>query len=799
VPNWNKIKNLSLDEVRVRGAQKLAALRERRGWSSLGRLPNDKEFSVLLTGLSGEDLLEQFRSRTTSKFFAGLEDRRQTVAEFRARWPEKESELLDQAKRIVEGKFDLLGYHGLSFGEPIDWHLEPILDKRAPLIHWSQLDYLNADTAGDKKIIWELNRHQYFMTLGQAYWLSGDEQYAQTFLSHLESWMDENPPKLGINWASSLEVSFRSISWLWALHFFKESTSLSAASFKRTVQFLYLNARHLETYLSTYFSPNTHLTGEALGLFYLGLLLPEFKEASRWRELGQSILVKQLPIHVRSDGVYFEQSSYYHRYTVDFYLHFLILSQANSLDVSGDLENELELLLDHLMYITRPDGSTPFFGDDDGGRLVKLDRRPANDFRAALATGSVLLSRGDYKFISDGPAEETLWLLGQAGLNRFDEISAREPEQQSVAFESGGYYVMRDGWTNTANFLLFDCGPHGQANCGHAHADALAFDLAGNGRTLLVDPGTFTYTGAKELRDWFRGSSAHNTLTIDGRSSSTPAGPFSWETIAKCKCNAWLSNKDFDYVAASHDGYGGGPRAAEHERRILFLKQNYWVIRDHVSTISEARVDIWFHFAPKVNPLIEAEVADRPFISIDVDQMGLDLFEFGKNGRWRREEGWVSQCYSQREPAKGYVFSAHLDGKGDFVSFIVPRRSAEKRRQVREIEAIGGQAFEVTNDDSLDLVMIRAGELVETAQIASDFEWTWAKFSKEDETVPKELVLINGKNLRLQGKQLLCAGQEIRCLTAKREGGMLRVVSDRGSFEWQLKSGDLAAAFSRLS
>jgi len=145
------------------------------------------------------------------------------------------------------------------------------------------------------------------------------------------------------------------------------------------MKFLYLNALHLETYLSTYFSPNTHLTGEALGLFYIGLLLPEFKDAERWRDLGLEILIAQLPRHVKPDGVYFEQSSYYHRYTTDFYIHLAILLRVNGMTLPRELEPRLELLLDHLMYITRPDGTTPFFGDDDGGRLVMLDHRPAND------------------------------------------------------------------------------------------------------------------------------------------------------------------------------------------------------------------------------------------------------------------------------------------------------------------------------------------------------------------------------------------------------------------------------------
>src|SRR6266404_821334 len=285
-----KIKTFSFDELRVRSAQKLAAFAERRGWSSLTKLPSDAELLTMLDPesigrdlWSAQELLQHFRLRTTPRFFASFHARNSTVEQLRIRWPVAEQEILDQANRIVQGEFDLLGFRNLSFGKPIDWHLEPVSEKRTPLIHWSRLDYLDAEIAGDKKIVWELNRHQYFVTLGQAYWLTGDERYVQTFAAHLESWMDRNPPKLGINWASSLEVAFRSISWLWAFYFFKESPSFTSRTFIRALGFLYLHARHLETYLSTYFSPNTHLTGEALGRYYLGLLLPEFRDATRWR------------------------------------------------------------------------------------------------------------------------------------------------------------------------------------------------------------------------------------------------------------------------------------------------------------------------------------------------------------------------------------------------------------------------------------------------------------------------------------------------------------------------------------
>ena len=699
--NLEKLRSASLHELRVRAAQKVAAFGERRGWSNLAKLPSDLGLRELLASQNGratEDLLEYFRSRSEPSFFASFLAPQNTAAEFRSRWPDNAQRILDKADRICKCNFDLLGFSTLSFGTPINWHFEPQSGKHLPLVHWSKLDYLDAELAGDKKIVWELNRHQYFATLGQAYWLTGDERYARTFIDQLESWMEANPPKVGINWASSLEIAFRSMSWLWAFHFFKSSTSLTNKTFTRALKFLYLSARHLESYLSTYFSPNTHLTGEALGLFFLGTLLPEFREARRWQELGKRILVEQLSTHVRSDGVYFEQSSYYHRYTTDFYLHFLLLSRANNLALPTDVEKSLVLLLDHLMHITRPDGTTPLFGDDDGGRLAMLDDRPANDFRGTLAVGAVLFDRADYKFVAGDAAESLLWLTGVEGLDHLNSIAATEPSETSKAFLAGGYFVMRDGWRRDSNYLLFDCGPHGSLNCGHAHADALSIDLAANGRTTLVDPGTYTYTGSKELRDQFRSSSAHNTVSVDGESSSVPNGAFSWKTTARCSLNTWISEIRYDFVSGQHDGFMRLPHPATVTREILFLKSDYWIVRDALSSSTEHAAQIAFHFDSSAGA-----------------ESNLDIHCFAE-GEWMEEEAFVSHCYGQKERSKVVTFfAANLKDGKDVVSFLFPRNPGVEWK-VTEIEPQAGRTFEVTGGKTRDLVMIRPGE------------WIWKRF-----------------------------------------------------------------------
>ena len=798
-----RLRQLSLDELRVRSAQTLHSFAERRGWSSLAKLPTDQAFLEMLDQdrlnhelWSARELLEHFQTRSEPKFFSSFADRETTVFEFKRRWPGVEKGIVEKADRLVAGRFDLLGLRDLDFGEPIDWQLEPVSGKRTPLVHWSRLNYLDAEVTGDKKIVWELNRHQYFMTLGRGYWLTGDERYAQTLVEHLSSWMDQNPPKLGINWASSLEVAFRSISWLWAFYFLKDSAALNPRGFMPALKFLYLHARHLETYLSTYFSPNTHLTGEALGLFYIGLLLPEFRAAPRWRETGRRILVEQLARHVRPDGVYFEQSSYYHRYTTDFYAHFLILSQLNGDSLPIEVEEKLKLLLGHLMYITRPDGTTTFFGDDDGGRLVMLDERPSNDFRAALSTGAALFRRPDYKYVAGEAAEETLWLLGANGLADFDRLQSAPPAKQSVAFKDGGYYVMRDGWTPTSNYLLLDCGPHGMNNCGHAHADALSFDLAAHGRTLLVDPGTYTYTGSKEMRDCFRSSKAHNTLTVDGESSSIPAGPFSWESITQCETKTWINRERFDYFEGAHDGYARLHPPVAHSRGVLFLKNDYWVLRDRVVSDGEHSYDLWFHFDAGASPVLEAAADSPAVLNESSGARGLQIAGFSAQGAWRKEDAAVSHCYGEKQPATACAFSATAKVTENLITFLLPQTGAKRSTsRVREIEAIGGQAFEVVSESAQDFVMIGGGSRVEIARLASDFDWTWVRFSSEDGLVPEELVLIGGQALELQGKEVLRSRRRINYLVASRVGDQFRIETDDGALDLRLPIHDFDAVF----
>lgn len=793
-----KMKGKSWTEIRTRSEQAFSVYSEQIGLS--GKLPSDSDLLQLLEkshlgnkNITSELLFEKFYENSQSSFFQTFCHKEKTLGIFRRNFGEKSARFfIEKAENLIEGRFDLLGYQNLNFGKNVDWHFEPVSQTHSPLKHWKQFDELATDETGDKKIIWELNRHQHFFTLGVAFWLTGDERFAATFVRHLESWMEQNPPGTGVNWVSSLEVAFRSISWIWAFQFFKDSKSFTPAHFQKAVKFLYVHGKHIEKYLSTYYSPNTHLTGEALGLYYLGTQLPFFKQAKHWRELGQEILFAELDRQILPDGIYFEQSTWYQRYTADFYTQFLILKTLNGEKTSENLQTKLaaklQSALDFLMYITRPDGTTPIIGDDDGGRCLPHGNTPENDFRACLATGSVLFERGDYKFVAGDLTEETLWLLGAEGASSFETLRAHIPSKNSYEFKDGGYFVMRDGWAESDNYLFIDCGDFGAMNGGHAHADALSIDLALGGESLLVDAGTYTYHESKELRDFFRSTVAHNTLMIDEQSQSETGAKFNWKTKADTQLNSWISQDRFDFFEGSHDGYERFSDApATHTRSLLFLKNDYWIMRDFVKTSGEHDYGLNFHFNIKTNPSIESAgngtwcVSETPETTV-----GLRLFTFGDNGNWQRKESWISPCYGKRVNAPFLRFVSKGIGAQEFFTFLLPNEIGFTAPEVFETEVSGGRAFVIKYREYQDIFVFTDGEqVVRTELFNTNFRFLWARLSA-DEDLPEEFVLVGGTNFSLAGREIINYPQTLDFAVARRLGSRLNVRTSESVFSVSL-------------
>src|SRR5205085_9209226 len=210
---------------------------------------------------------ELIQSSQRGRFFFSPEAVPGLCALLRQRMPGQVKEIIAQAEKICDHRFDLLGYEDLDFGTPMNWHCDPVHGKVAPRKPWFKIHYLNFAEVGDSKIIWELNQHQHLVTLAKAYRLTGDEKFASELFRQWRHWHADNPYPIGINWASSLEVAFRSLSWLWTHHVLQGAPKLP--NFREEwLRGLALHGRHIERYLSTYFSPNTHLLGEGVALFF---------------------------------------------------------------------------------------------------------------------------------------------------------------------------------------------------------------------------------------------------------------------------------------------------------------------------------------------------------------------------------------------------------------------------------------------------------------------------------------------------------------------------------------------------
>jgi uncharacterized heparinase superfamily protein len=600
-------------------------------------------------------------SLDSKRFFEGAADAATTAARV-ARILESRR-IISRADEICHGRFDLLGYRGLDFGAPVDWHLDPCSGRRTPPVHWSRIDPLDSKVVGDSKVVWELNRHQWLLYLGQAYQFTGEERYAETFAQYIREWMRANPVGIGINWVSSLELALRVISWCWALMLFDGSPALSDELRAMMVGGIVAHGRHVERYLSSDFSPNTHLTGEALGLFYAGVCLPDLAQARRWRALGAQILIAECKRQILRDGVYFEQSTHYQRYTAEIYLHFLILAARNGIDVPPTVATRLQQLIDFLLATRHPNGSMPQIGDADGGWLLPLVPRAPDDLRGIWSVAAAFFGRRDYAWAADSVAPEVFWLLGPAGANAFDALPQAPPRTAlSQVFPHGGYVVMRSGWESSAHQLIFDVGPLGCPISGaHGHADLLSVQCAVFGEPILVDPGTYCYGGDSGSRDYFRSTQAHSTVTVDSTGQAIPAGVFRWQTQPGARLRCWRPAPESEFADADHSAYLRLARGVVHRRRVVFVREGYWVLVDDLEGSGEHHVALRFQFAPievHVDPTLWARAHGRAGRGLFIRPFAaVPLSARVHKGELVPMQGWVSEVYGRRVPAPALAYS----------------------------------------------------------------------------------------------------------------------------------------------
>lgn len=534
-----------------------------------------------------EALGEHFRTRS-SPWPTSARDREALTRAIATRFPAARADAVARADDIVAGRYDLLGYRGLPYGASPDWHLDVVHGRTAPRVFWADIPYL-APALGDHKVIWELNRHQHWTALGRAFWLDGDADYARTFIDQLYAWLAANPPLTGINWASMLELAFRAISWTWALEFFSGMNPSIADGRPWRVDLLLALDRqlaHIAGNLSRYFSPNTHLSGEALALYVVSLAVPELRGSAARVALGRDVLVGESRRQILPDGGHAERSTHYHRYSTDFYLLATIIASRSGDSAAAQLGSSARAQASVLRTLADDTGGLQAIGDDDGGQLFAMCGTPPTDVRTTLAIAAAVFS--DPALAVSAATEESWWVAGPRAAAAADVRSA--PSWPSRMLPDSGYFVSRSG----GEHAIFDAGAHGFLNGGHAHADALALITTLDGDPLLIDPGTGTYTMDADLRDRLRSGRLHNTVLVDGRDHATVRGPFHWSATTDASVLAIRVGEGCDIAQGTHDGYA----QLRHARTVFAIHGVGWLVVDQILGSGRHRAESFWHLNP---------------------------------------------------------------------------------------------------------------------------------------------------------------------------------------------------------
>jgi hypothetical protein len=525
------------------------------------------------------------------------------------------------AESVLSHRFPLLGYE-IETGPNIDWRRDYKSGKSSGVDYFRRLPYLDFEQVGDHKVIWELNRHQHLVLLAQAWRLTGRPEFLSELDAELESWWGANPYGYGINWASALEVAFRALSWIWVFHLAGET--MSAGLRRRFLDSLYAHGRHISGNLSVYFSPNTHLMGEAVALHAIGTLFPEFPRARRWRHEGGEMVRAQMRAQVQADGSHFEHSTYYHGYAFDMLMFSAAIEKMPDDYMAG--LGRMAVYLDALMGPGLPlarhrqAGGLSYWGDDDGGRFFH-----PYGVRERFGCASLSAFRGageDYGEIG------AWWLAGRSLGLAVDRTGSR-------FFENSGLAVMESGDVH----IVADAGPFGTGRGGHSHSDTLSFVVRRGEEDLLIDAGTYTYVSSARWRDWFRGSAAHNTVRIDERDQATPGGPFRWMDKPEVRKIAWESSSESDFLAASCRY-----RGFEHLRRIQYVKPSLILVVDEITgPPGEHLIEQFWHSGETVT----AESATR----FRLGRGARLLLSGGGEAASGGEHGWRSRVLGSKEAA----------------------------------------------------------------------------------------------------------------------------------------------------
>lgn len=547
--------------------------------------------------LSSAELLKHFSERTSPSFLPGIEQHASTLKLQRQIFPVETAGLVAAAQLIARGhRWPLLGFGEQDLGGSINWNRDPLSGRLWAIDYHADIALCHND-GSDVRVLWELNRLGQLVSLGRAYALTSDEELAEEFFRQVESWREQNPLGRGANWACAMEVALRAMNLLAAYSLIRTSKALTE---KRLLAFLAMldqHGGHIKRNLE--FSNNAtsnHYLSDVAGLLWLGIMLPELSAAWEWRRWAMTEMLREMDKQILPDGADYEASTGYHRFVLELFLYSFILCDANEMPIEEKYWQKLRGVFGYVRATLRPDGFAPLIGDTDGGQVLPIVHRAADDHGHLLPFAAVIFEDSNFKLPRMKATEELLWTLGEDGVRSYETLSmAREPVR-SQSFPDAGTYVLR----HDDLYLLLNANGSQQGRpASHRHNDALSIEVSACGRAFIVDPGTYVYTADLHQRHLFRSTAYHSTIQVDDTDQNTTdeSAPFVIGDESRARLLDWQTTPEHDYVQAEHQGYAGLGQSIRHRRSVTFDKvAGWWLVEDEILGAGDHHISARFHF-----------------------------------------------------------------------------------------------------------------------------------------------------------------------------------------------------------
>ena len=485
--------------------------------------------------------------------------------------------------------------------------------------------------SSDQEWLILLHKFYYAVGLGMAYQETNDPRYATKWVDLTSSWIRTVP----LDFLPSDVAGRRIQNWIFAHYYFVTVTQPSCVTPDFYAAFLE-SLHHQVAYLRDHVTPaRNHRTLELCAIFLAATVFPEFSESREWLTWSRDELVKNIRSDLLPDGVHCEESTDYHHLVLKNYLWIRKLAHLNQIKMPDEFDALVKNAVEFSLYCHRPDGMIPALSDGDSRCFLDL-----------LQQGYELYGGEDLRYVAS---------QGAQGI---------PPAMRSKGFSHSGYYILRSGWGDQGDaykderYLIFDCGPLGTGN--HGHMDLLSFEAYAYGTPLIIDPGRYTYdeSGPVNWRVRFRDTAAHNTVLVDGRNQTRYAwkknrfkisGPEPERTLA-----AFVSEPRLDYlhgIARSHE------YPVIHERKILFINGEYWVVVDLLRAEEPHRYDLLFHLTPSARGQVALSLSSNT-VSIHSPKLSLTQPAW-PTVRPSIEEGFVSTTYGKKEAAPIIQLTQH--------------------------------------------------------------------------------------------------------------------------------------------